>query len=490
MLASQHDVNTVYALYNNHQNGDFKPYAVKSTDAGKTWTMINGNLPERGSVYAIAEDPVNPNLLFIGTEFGLFFTPSVNGDGGPKWIQLKGGLPTIAVRDLAIHKGLNDLVVATFGRGFYVLDDYSPLRGVKAEALAQDSNLFPVKDALMYVRSSASLAGSQGASFYTAPNPAYGATITYYLKEQLRTKKQLRQQAERDSERKKEPIKYPTRQELRDETEEEAPALLLTISDAEGKVVRRLTAPAMFGIQRAVWDFRYAPPVVQAAPQLPPGMEGIDLATLGGGGGFGGFGPQGELAMPGKYTVTMAKRVGGVITPLTGTQTFNVVAEGAEKMTPQDRATLAEFQRKVIKLQRAVTGALDAATTAKTKLGLMKRAALEAPGSSQALIGEVNALDDKADEVLEVLRGGRALTDTPSPSINQRVSAIIQRIRLSALRPTQSQQEQYAIAAEDFKAALAKLRSLVEVDLAKLDKTLDTAGAPWTAGRLPVWQDK
>src|SRR5205085_355987 len=96
VLASQHDANTVYALYNNHQNGDFKPYAVKSTDAGKTWTMINGNLPERGSVYAIAEDPINPNLLFIGTEFGLFFTPSVNGEGGPKWIQLKGGLPTIA----------------------------------------------------------------------------------------------------------------------------------------------------------------------------------------------------------------------------------------------------------------------------------------------------------------------------------------------------------------------------------------------------------
>ncbi|MEP7341821.1 MAG: glycosyl hydrolase [Acidobacteriota bacterium] len=484
VLASQHDANTVYALYNNHQNGDFKPYAVKSPDAGKTWTMINGNLPERGSVYAIAEDPVNPNLLFIGTEFGLFFTV----DGGAKWIQLKGGLPTIAVRDLAIHKGLNDLVVATFGRGFYVLDDYSPLREVKPEVLAQESQLFPVKDALMYVRSSASLAGSQGASFYTAPNPAYGATITYYLKESLRTKKQFRQQSEREAERKKEPIKYPSRQELRDEAEEEAPALLFTISDAEGKVVRRLTAPPTFGIQRVTWDFRYAPPVVQAAPQLPPGMEGIDPATPGG--GFGGFGPQGELAMPGKYTVTIAKRVGGVITPLPGTQTFNVVAEGTEKMTPQDRATLAEFQRKVIKLQRAVTGALDAATTAKTKLGLMKRAALEAPGANQALINEVNALDDKADEVLQALRGGRELTDIPPPSINQRVGAIVQRIRLTALRPTQSQQDQYAIAADEFKAALAKLRSLVEVDLAKLDKTLDTAGAPWTAGRLPVWQDK
>lgn len=483
VLASQHDANTVYALYNNHQNGDFKPYPVKSTDAGKTWTLINGNLPERGSVYAIAEDHLNPNLLFLGTEFGLFFTV----DGGTKWIQLRSGLPTIAVRDLAIHKGLSDLVVATFGRGFYVLDDYSPLRGVKPEVLAQDAQLFPVKDALMYVRSSVNLAGSQGASFFTAQNPAYGATITYYLKEPIRTKRQIRQQAEREAERKKEAIKYPTPQELRDEAEEEPPALLFTINDAEGKVVRRLSAPAMPGMQRISWDFRYAPPVVQAAPQLPPG---IDLEALGGGGGFGGFGPQGELAMPGKYTVTMAKRVGGVVTPLPGSQTFNVVAEGTEKMTAQDRTILAEFQQKAIRLQRAVTAALDAATTAKTKIGLMKRAAQEAPGSNQALLNDVNALDDKADDILQALRGGRALSDIPPPSINQRVSAIIQRIRLTALRPTQTQQEQYAIAAEEFKALLAKLKTLTDVDLAKLDKTLETVGAPWSAGRVPVWQDK
>lgn len=482
VLASQHDANTVYALFNNHQNGDFKPYAAKSVDAGRTWTMITGNLPERGSVYAIAEDHINPNLLFIGTEFGLFFTV----DGGAKWIQLKGGLPVIAVRDIAIHKRENDLVVATFGRSFYVLDDYSPLRLVKSETLAQESQLFPAPDALMYVRSNINLSGSQGASFFTAPNPPYGATITYYVKDRIQTKRQQRQQAEREAARKNEPIKYPTRKELLEEAEEEPPALLFTISDAEGKVVRRLTAPAAFGIQRVTWDFRYAPPVVQAAPQLPPGLEGLG----GAGGGFGGQGPQGEQAMPGKYTVTMAKRVGGVITPLPGSQTFNVVAEGTEKMTPQDRTILAEFQRKVIKLQRAVTGALDAATTAKTKVGLMKRAALEAPGSNQALLDEVNSLDDKIDSVLQALRGGRELSDIPPPSINQRVNAIVQRIRLTALRPTQSQQEQYAIAAEEFKAALAKLKTLTEVDLAKLDKTLETVGAPWTAGRVPVWQDK
>src|SRR5262249_16307652 len=161
-----------------------------------------------------------------------------------------------------------------------------------------------------------------------APNPPYGATITYYLKDPIRSKRQQRQQAEREAARKNESIKYPSRQELLAEAEEEPPVLLFAISDAEGKVVRRLSAPATSGIQRVTWDFRYAPPVVQSAPQLPPGMEGLDLATLGG--GFG-QGPQGELAMPGKYTVTMAERVDGVITPLSGSQAFEVVAEGVEK---------------------------------------------------------------------------------------------------------------------------------------------------------------
>lgn len=167
ILASQHDASTVYPLFNNHQNGDFKPYPIKSTDAGKTWTSIASNLPPRGSTYAIAEDHVNPNLLFLGTEFGFFFSV----DGGGKWIQIRAGLPVIAVRDIAIHKGENDVVLATFGRGIYVLDNYAPLRQVTRATVDKSSELFPVKDALMYVRSNASLAGSQGSFFIHGAKP-------------------------------------------------------------------------------------------------------------------------------------------------------------------------------------------------------------------------------------------------------------------------------------------------------------------------------
>src|SRR5262249_26122958 len=192
IIASQHDAATLYVAFENHQNGDFKPYLVKSTNRGKTWASISGNLPENGAVYALAEDHVNPKLLFAGTEFGLYFT----NIGGEKWVKLNGGLPTIQVRDLAIQRRENDLVLGTFGRGFYVLDDYTPLRTATPEMLKQETALFPVKNALSYIPA-APLGGTgksfQGEAFFTASNPPFGAVVTYHLKESLRTKNQMPQ---------------------------------------------------------------------------------------------------------------------------------------------------------------------------------------------------------------------------------------------------------------------------------------------------------
>jgi hypothetical protein len=254
LIASQHDTNTVYASFDNHWNGDFAPYFLKSTDMGKTWVSIKGDLPANGPVLAIAEDHLNPNLLFAGTEFGLFFSTN----GGQKWTQLKGGLPTIAVRDLAIQKRENDLVIGTFGRGIYILDNYAPLRTIRPETLNQEGVLFPVKDALMYIQSTP-LGGrgkaSQGESFYTADNPPFGATFTYFLKETLKTRKTRRQEAERVADRQNTALTMPSSDDLRAEEEEEAPAIIFNITDASGRLVRRLTAPTNAGIQRVTWGF-------------------------------------------------------------------------------------------------------------------------------------------------------------------------------------------------------------------------------------------
>jgi photosystem II stability/assembly factor-like uncharacterized protein len=478
VLASLHDANTVYALINNHQNGDFKPYIVKSTDAGRTWTSIKGNLPERGSTYAIAEDHVNPNLLFVGTEFGAFFTV----DGGAKWIQLRSGLPVIAVRDIAIQREMNDLLLGTFGRGIYVLDNYAPLRQVSAATMQQASALMPVADALMFVRSNSTFASSQGASFYTAPNPAYGAVFTYFLKEAPRTLRQRRQEAERAAERRNQPIKYPSIAELRAEAEEEPPALIFTVTDSEGKVVRRVTAPAAPGVQRVVWDLRYMPPSVQAPP--PPGGGGGFGG--GGGGGFGGFGgPQGQLVMPGKYTVSMAVRSGGVVTEMPGSQSFNVVVEGKENISPADAKALADFQRKVGTLQRAVGASSSVASEAKTRIGLYKRAAAEAPTDNKKLIDQAEAFDNEIDAIINEIRGGRENTEIPPPSILQRIGNVAGTIRLSTIKPTATQLANYELANSEFAPVLARLRKLVEVDLPRFEKELDAAGAPLTPGRLP-----
>ncbi|MFK7971560.1 MAG: WD40/YVTN/BNR-like repeat-containing protein, partial [Bacteroidia bacterium] len=196
VVASRHNEGTVYAAFNNHKRGDFKPYIYKSTDKGMTWTSISSNLPERGSVYCLAEDHVDPNLLFAGTEFGAFFS----SDGGKKWTQLKAGLPTVAVRDIDIQRRENDLVIASFGRGFYVLDDYSALRNMNADVLAKDAAIFPVKDALQFVQSSPlgyAGTGFQGMSYFKTDNPPVGAVFTYYLKEAPKTMQQERRKAEK-----------------------------------------------------------------------------------------------------------------------------------------------------------------------------------------------------------------------------------------------------------------------------------------------------
>ncbi|MBK8813773.1 MAG: glycosyl hydrolase [Acidobacteria bacterium] len=471
VAASQHDVNTIYALFNNHQNGDFKPYIVKSTDAGKTWTSISANLPERGSLYGFAEDHVNPNLLFVGTEFGLFFTV----DGGAKWTQIKAGLPTIAVRDIAIQKQENDLVLATFGRGIYVLDDYSALRQTNKDAVKQSSILFPVKDALMFVRSNAPFTGFMGASFYLAPNPAYGATFTYFLKDAPKTLKQKRQEAEREAEKKKQPFKYPSIAELRAESEEEPPALLFTVTDAEGKIVRRLSAPALPGVNRVVWDMRYVTPAIAATPaQLP-----ADLPE-----GFR-FGPQGPLVMPGRYSVSMALRTGGVVTALPGSQSFNIVVEGREKMNADEINALSAFQKKVFALQRSVSAASDTASAAKTRIGLLKRAAQEAPVENGGLLETANRLNAEVDSILNELRGGRENSEIPPPSIGDRIGYVAGAIRLSTVKPTQTQLDQYALVESLFNPELARLRKLVETDIPAFEKQLEAAGAPITPGRLP-----
>ena len=529
LVASQHDAGTVYVVFENHQNGDFKPYLLKSADRGRTWVSLSGNLPENGPAWALAEDHLNPKLLFAGTEFGLYFTPI----GGEKWIKLGGGMPVVQVRDLAIQKRENDLVVGTFGRGFYILDDYTPLRAATAEMLKQEAAVFPVKNALSYIPA-APLGGGgkgmQGEAFYTAPNPPFGAILTYHLRDGLRSKRQARQQREREASRKGETPPYPTPEELRAEAEEEAPAIVITISDAAGKAVRRLDAAAGRGMQRVAWDLRGPAPT--PGPAIPVGLGGAGFgggapggfAGRGGGGGRGGPGggagaagggeergggegrgaggdddpagggfgfrtPSGALVAPGKYTVTLAKRIDGVVTPLPGSHTFEVVPEGVS--TREDRLALADFQEKLARLQKAQASAEQFATEARTRLEAIKRAIDATPALPPKLREEARSLEKRLAEITRSLRGDsvmRARNEPTPASISERVSSAAGSLRQSTSRPTKTAMESYQIASDELAGEIPKLRRLVETDIRALEKQLDAAGAPPTPGRLPEWR--
>jgi photosystem II stability/assembly factor-like uncharacterized protein len=480
LLASQHDAHTVYAAFDNHKNADFAPYLLKSTDMGKTWTSLRGDLPLRGSVLAIAEDHKDPNLLFVGTEFALYFTI----DGGKKWSRLKSGLPTIAVKDLAIQKQMDDLAVGTFGRGIYILDDFSPLRGLKPDVLKQEAVLFPVKDALMYIRTRQfGLRGQAflGESFYTAANPPFGATFTYFLKDEIKTRKLKRQETEKEAAKKKEAPPYPTRDQLRVEADEEAPAIILTIRDSEGHVVRAVTGPVTAGFHRVAWDLR------QPAPKLPAPrpLEADDDLFF--------EEPAGPLVMPGVYQVSMAKRVEGIVSPLAEPREFRVVAEGANRLDLAQRKELSTFQQRVARLDRAVSGALDAANELNARLAKLQRAADSTPGVEPKWQETVRSLEKRNRGILRALHGDetlRARNENTPTSISERVSYIVDSQRFSLAAPTKTQQESYHIASQEFANELAKLRTLIETDLKAVEKALDVAGAPWTPGRLPDWQEK
>jgi photosystem II stability/assembly factor-like uncharacterized protein len=477
--ASQHDVNVVYAAFDNHQNGDFKPYVLKSSDRGKTWTSITGDLPARGSSYALVEDRVDPKLLYLGTEYGLF----VSQNGGSSWIPLKGSFPTVAVRDLWFQKRHDDLVIATFGRGFWVLDDVQPLRTMSQAVATNEATLFPTRDAELYVeRAQLGLPGKsfQGQTYFTAPNPPFGAIFTYYLKDELKSRRKQRQEAESKIEKDKgnEPghaqqPPYPTLDQLRAEDREIEPAVVMIVSDEEGNVIRRVSGPAKAGFHRVAWDLRYPPPspVELKEPeadvfQQPPG---------------------GPLVAPGKYMVRIVKRIDGVETLLGQPQNFNVVPLYLSIMKESDRAAVLDFQKKAASLQRTVMGAGRVTREALTRIQYVRRALDEIAGPDPKLVAQVNAIDTALHDINDQLNGDpilRRSNEPDGPSLLDRVNTAVNGLTTTA-PPTATHRESLAIAQQQTGPLLDRLHKLIEVDLAAVEKQMNERGAPWTPGRIP-----
>lgn len=469
VIASQHNENVVYVAFDNHKMADFKPYILKSTDKGKSWKEITSNLPEPEVVYCIAEDHVNPDLLFIGTEYGIWFTI----DGGNNWVKMTSGLPTIAVRDIAIQKRENDLVLATFGRSFYVLDDYSPLRLLSNETLEKQAFLFPVKDAWMYIPEKPfgwGEKGSLGDGFYTAPNPPFGAVFTYYLKEVPKTLKEQRHDREKEALEKGLDIKYPDIEELKKEENEKAPYLLFTIRDESGQVVRKLKTQASKGINRFTWDLRYP----STAPARPNNEN-----------------ESGMLALPGKYSVTLELIHDELVKYSAGPVVFEAKILGAPTLTASDRKALVDFTQKTAELRRVVSAIQLLSTDLDTRIAAIRSALMLAKTDTKDLEILLNKIERENKQIQIVISGDPVLVkrnENIPASLNDRIDNIVWGLWSSTSAPTQTMLDNYRIAGEIYLEISEKLKNLYETDLRKIEAELEKTGAPYTPGRFPEWK--
>ena len=470
VLASKHNENVVYAAFNNHKNGDFKPYVYKSSDKGKTWAPITTNLPDRGSVYAIEEDHVDPNLLFVGTEFGVFYS----ANGGGSWIQLKSGLPTIAVRDIAIQQRENDLVLGTFGRGFYILDDYSALRSIRSLE-NKSAELLPIRDALAFEYSyplGLPKKSFQGDDYYLGDNLGSEAIFTYYLKDKIKSRKDQRLEKEKETN----DDRYPSYKELKAEKEEEDHYLLFTIKIASGAIVRKLTSAPSVGVNRIHWDLR-------TASTSPVSLKSSAFYNP-----FSG-GDKGTLVAPGDYTVSLSQYVDGVFSTLGAPVAFKVKSLNNTVLPAKDRGVLESFQKEVNELARVVGGAQNSMGELRNELKHIKEAINKSLTDQEALTTAYTEFRKKLNGVAVGINGDRVASqlDIDKPmSVSQRLGLIQYEMYNSTSGPTQTHITGIAIAKEEFQPHLESLRTLIKVDLVKLQRQLESAGAPYTPNRVIV----
>ena len=474
IYADRFDENIVYATFDNLKRDDFKPYVFKSVDKGKTWVSISGNLPENGSVHTIVQDNIRSELLFVGTEFGVFFSV----DSGANWVQLKSGLPTIAVRDMVIQERESDLVIATFGRGFYILDDFSPLREISDDLQEKEAYIFPIKDALMYIQSRGRT--NQGSTYFTAANPAFGATFTYYLKEVPKTKQQLRKEKEKELFEAGKPIPQPSWRELDLEAKQEKSHLLFTIYDADNNVVRQLTQAPSKGMSRINWDLRYSMATsVSVKGSFDPLSKGRS---------------RGILVMPGTYKVGLQLWHEGELTNLVEPVEFVCKKLNNATLPNKNYGENVSFAKNVSKLAVAVVGAGRMIEETSAKVESIKQAIYSTPGASQQLMDKARALSVELEALnfkMNGLRPKASREEVPPTQVplNTRLGNITYTHMASTSEITTSEKQDYAILKAEFPPVLNTLKRIVESDVPALESELNKIGAPWTPGRMIDWSE-
>lgn len=448
------DEATAYVVLDNHKEGDFKPYVAKSINYGQSWSLITGNLPETLLTWRIVQDHVNKDLLFLAAEFGIYFT--VNG--GQEWIKMTGGLPTISFRDVTIQRRENDLVGASFGRGFYILDDYTPLREVSNEMLNEEAHLFTPRDGYWYQPKRA--VNNMGDDYWSAPNPDFGVTFSYFLKEGLPTQKSERQKKEKEMGDAS--IPFPGFDAIEAEMMEGDPEIVLEIYDDTNMLVQRVKGKNSAGFHRVSWDLGMA----------SQGVINPDRLRSGGWGGM--------MALPGTYTAKLVSLKNGEINQLGELVSFEVkpLREGA--LEGKSLAAIKAFRTDLINFQNQISLANNALSNSMKEVAAMKVALTRSSKPDASLMKDLHdaemslkALDSKMNGNL----AKRELQDNMAPTISDRIGAAYSGA-MGTYGPSEMQKGALEAGKEEFTPLEAELMKLTKTTIPALASRLKANGAP------------
>lgn len=466
--ASPLEEDVVFSVVDAHKFGDYAPYIFMSSDRGKTWKSISGDLPTGTIVWAIKQDHVAANLLFIGAEDGMYFSYNK----GTNWVKLKGA-PTIPFRDITTHTRDNDLVGATFGRGFYILDDYAPLRNLSQAVADRTNSLFAVRDTWWYVPTvpfQAKGMPSQGSAHYVAENPAFGATISYYLSDIPKSQADQRKDREKAIKKANGNVPFPGWDNLNEERKNGEPQLLILIKDEAGNPVRWLEGGSSKGLHRINWDLKLpAPDAIRLTkPVFQPPWVGD---------------AEGPLAAPGKYSALLFIEHNGDLMAQGDAQAFEVKPIPSLEKVDFDR--VAAFQKDTREMLLKISSIGQQLSEAGERLRFIKAALKQTPKAEASHYSKWNELNSSLMDLRKVLYGDPTrsqLDESRQPGIANRVGTVAYSHWGTTNLPTETMKEQVKIAENDLSEFSSDLNDYLGA-LASYEAELTALGAPYTRGR-------
>jgi photosystem II stability/assembly factor-like uncharacterized protein len=455
------DENTVYVAIDAHKQGDYTPYLFVSKNGGKTWKRITKGITEKNYVWRIVQDHVNPDLLFIGTEFGIYF--SLNG--GTSWKQLKDGLPTISFRDLVIQREHNDLVAASFGRSFYVLDNYAFLRELNDTLLQNDAYLFKPRETYLYRprRDGRQKSGSLGGQHFYGENPKHGVLFDYYIKDKPKTAKENRKKKEKELNKKDRDIDFPGWEILAAEKQEKIPQYWLEIRDDEGTIIRKLKLKNNKGIQRTVWD-----------------MKGGDLWPVTKNTSDKNNQNRGWYVAPGNYVAQLYRLYEGEISPLGKVVDVKLKSLRASSLQPQSLVEQKKYMKQYMDAQVRRSVLMKQYNDVQNKTKAMLVANKKGNSPLKTALASLEEMSDSLGKLKTALFGNEAKNTVGEkifPTLNDRMNAAGATLWGSSYGPTSTAKDGLVVANRLMDAYEAQI-SIMNSKLEKLYQVLKDSGSP------------